>query len=556
MTQCLAGACIFSLLPVITKRLLDKAVSEHIVPLDLVIAFALIEVFVITFFRISDWVWIHYQPLLRNDLANIMLERMQQHSLCFFQDQHSGNLSSKLQDAIINITAILETVLFEFLFSFFGVTMALFAVCTTHFWFAILLSTWVITFFGIQFLLMPWATVLSRQLSESGARIMGKSVDIITNLMTVKLFVGYPRERDLIRNEQRILTQHSYAADRFLWLISFLQAITFCVYEIVCLVLLAKWYPKGLVTPGDFALIMGINGSLIPMLWNTSQQIRGLVKKYSALKQAVSVIMQSPSIIDKPEAAPLVVTKGEIVFDNVTFGYETSQGPKTLFDEFSVTIPAGQKIGLVGYSGGGKSTFTNLILRLFDVQKGRILIDGQDVRDVAQDSLRSQISMIPQDPTLFHRSLFENIRYGKPNATDEAIIRAAKKAHIHDYIMTLENGYNTEVGERGLKLSGGQRQRIAIARSFLKDAPIVIMDEATSQLDTLTERMIHNDSFEYMTGKTVIVIAHRLSTLQKMDRILVFEAGRIVQDGAHQGLLEQKGLYKTLWDMQYVELIK
>ena len=259
------------------------------------------------------------------------------------------------------------------------------------------------------------------------------------------------------------------------------------------------------------------------------------------------MVLTPLDIQDKPDATALCITHGEIIFDKVGFHYK---GTTPLFDKLPVTIEAGQKVGLVGYSGGGKTTFCNLILRLYDVTAGRITIDNQDIRDVMQDSLRAHIGMIPQDPSLFHRTLMENIRYGKDDATDDEVIEAAKRAHAHDFIAKLPNGYEALVGERGVKLSGGQRQRIAIARAILKNAPILMLDEATSQLDSVTEREIQDSLWDLMQGKTTIVIAHRLSTLLHMDRILVFDAGRIVEDGTHNELLARAGLYKTLWDAQ------
>lgn len=550
IAQWMAAICIFALMPFVTKQLLDQAIATHYVPFTPIVWFIVIEVLIPLFFRTSDWILLHYQPLLRHDVANRLLDDMQQHSLRFFHNQFSGNLSSKLQDALTNVCTILETILFDFSFSLFGVISAICAMYSVHFWFAILLLLWVVVFFSIPILTLRIAIRLSRRMSESGSEIMGQAVDIIANLMTVKLFAGYARERKLFQKRQHIFTRHSYQADRFLWCVNLFQALSFVVYAIVYISLLAVWYPKGLVTPGDFILVIGVNGSLIPMLWNTAQKIRDVVKKYSSLKQAVESIMQPHEIVDIPGAKKLAVSRGEIAFDHVGFNHAESDA-EVLFNDLSLTIPAGQKVGLVGYSGGGKTTFTNLLLRLFDAQSGKILIDGQDIKTVTQDSLRLQISLIPQDPTLFHRSLLENIRYGKPDASDADVEEVAKKAHIHDFIMTLPEGYHSGVGERGLKLSGGQRQRIAIARALLKDAPIVIMDEATSQLDSLTERQIHNDAFQHMTGKTVIVIAHRLSTLQQMDRILVFEAGKIIQDGPHQDLVAQTGLYQTLWNTQH-----
>ncbi len=257
--------------------------------------------------------------------------------------------------------------------------------------------------------------------------------------------------------------------------------------------------------------------------------------------------MDKPEFQDLPGAYELKVTKGIISFDRVLFHYK---GITPLFHNKSVIIEAGQKAGLVGYSGSGKSTFVNLILRLYDVTEGYILIDGQDIRGCTQDSLRKNIAMIPQDPSLFHRTLMENIRYGRIDANDESVVEAAKRAHAHEFIAKLPQGYNSLVGERGVKLSGGQRQRIAIARAILKNAPILILDEATSALDSVVESDIQQSLWELMQGKTTIVIAHRLSTLLHMDRILVFDMGKIVEDGTHTELLAMNGMYKTLWEAQ------
>jgi ATP-binding cassette subfamily B protein len=252
-------------------------------------------------------------------------------------------------------------------------------------------------------------------------------------------------------------------------------------------------------------------------------------------------------LTDATDAKDIHIIKGEIQFDHVSFTYKNT---KTLFKDKSVTISPGQKVGLVGYSGGGKTTFVNLILRLYDVDNGCIQIDGQDIATVTQDSLRAHIGMIPQDSSLFHRSLMENIRYGRTDATDDEVIEAAKRAHAHEFIEQLPEGYASLVGERGIKLSGGQRQRIAIARAMLKNAPILILDEATSALDSVTEHVIQVAITDLMQGKTSLVIAHRLSTLLHMDRILVFDKGKIVEDGTHSELLAKAGLYKTLWDAQ------
>lgn len=264
------------------------------------------------------------------------------------------------------------------------------------------------------------------------------------------------------------------------------------------------------------------------------------------LEQSLKIILSPIKVNDCENATELQVKNGEIIFNDVSFGY----GEKPLFKNQNVTINPFEKVGLVGYSGSGKTTFVNLILRIYDLNSGTITIDGQNIKNVTQDSIRKNIALIPQDATLFHRTLMENIKYGKPEATESEIFEAAKKAFAHDFILSLEKKYDSMVGERGIKLSGGQRQRIAIARAFLKNSPILILDEATSQLDSVTENVIQKSLTELMKNKTTVVIAHRLSTLLQMDRILVFDKGTIVQDGTHADLLSKPGLYKNLWNAQ------
>jgi ATP-binding cassette, subfamily B, bacterial len=261
----------------------------------------------------------------------------------------------------------------------------------------------------------------------------------------------------------------------------------------------------------------------------------------------VHTIVRAHDVIDSPDAEPVPITRGSIEFRNVDFGYSNE---RRVFNQLSVTIPPGQSVGLVGLSGSGKSTFVSLVLRLFDPQNGQVLIDGTDIRRMTQDSLHAQLSLIPQDPSLFHRTLLENIRYGRLEASDEEVIEAARKASAHDFIAQIKDGYHSMVGERGIKLSGGQRQRIAIARVILKNAPVLILDEATSSLDSITERAIQTTLDQVMKGKTVIVVAHRLSTVAHLDRILVFDQGRIVEDGSHADLLALRGAYYRLWSRQ------
>lgn len=298
---------------------------------------------------------------------------------------------------------------------------------------------------------------------------------------------------------------------------------------------------------GDFALIFGLTLETSYITWHTMSEVDEFNKAVGRCKQSLFALMKPLEITDKQGAKDLKCAHGKIQFNTVKFHYK---GTEPLFKHMSLNIIGGQKVGLVGCSGGGKTTFANLIMRLYDVTAGSILIDGHDIRDCTQDSLHENIGMIPQDPILFRRSLMENIRYGRSCATDEEVIESAKKAHAHEFIIGLAEGYDSLVGERGIKLSGGQRQRIAIARAILKNAPILILDEATSQLDSITESLIQDSLWELMQNKTTIVIAHRLSTLLRMDRILVFEKGNIVEDGNHDDLFNENKHYRKLWDTQ------
>jgi ATP-binding cassette subfamily B protein len=362
----------------------------------------------------------------------------------------------------------------------------------------------------------------------------------------VRLFAGQKFETNNIKN----WTNEVMTAERnFDWMLIKLfafQSFSFFIMQTITLVYLIYARSMNHITVGDFALVFTINISIVDTLWNLGRQFITFSEQLGKVTQGLRITMNKPEITDHAKATNLIVHHGKIEFKAVTFCYHHES---CLFDKLSVSIEPGQKVGLVGYSGSGKTTFVNLILRLFDINTGKIVIDEQNIAEVTQSSLRKQISLIPQDPTLFHRTLLENISYGK-EATIEEVIRAAKDAHAHEFIERLPQGYDTMVGERGIKLSGGQRQRIAIARAILKNSPILILDEATSALDSVTEQLIQESLLKLMQNKTTLVIAHRLSTLLHMDRILVFDQGKIVEDGSHNELISLNGLYAKLWRSQ------
>lgn len=499
-------------------------------------------------FRVYEYfVQIRMVPSLRKTIATKASNMLLDKSHNFFQNSLSGSLANRVNDLTDAIPEILHIVIDRFFSHGLGLLVAVATLWLINIRFALFMGIWIFAFITIAYIFSKHLTLQASKYAESGSRIMGRLVDVFSNILTVRLFAGKSSEKqgfqqvfdEAVQTERRL--QWTYF---WLWLI---LGVSFFTLQCVNFYFLIHGHQAGWVTLGDFAAVLVINMSIVDMIWTVAYDFSQFSKLTGKYKQSVQAISVPDISIDTPDATPLSVTKGHIVFENVQFKYPQAE---PLFDKKSIIINAGQKVGLVGYSGSGKTSFVNLILRIFDVTKGRILIDDQDIRQKTLDSLRENIGMIPQDPTLFHRSLMDNIRYGSPRASNEDVIKASKKAMAHDFIKKLEQEYDSMVGERGIKLSGGQRQRIAIARAFLKNAPILILDEATSQLDSLTETEIQETLWTLMENKTTLVIAHRLSTLMRMDRILVFNKGKIVEDGSHEELLAQGGLYKTLWDTQ------
>jgi ATP-binding cassette subfamily B protein len=329
--------------------------------------------------------------------------------------------------------------------------------------------------------------------------------------------------------------------------VKWFQFVAGAILKIGTLYYAINLWSRGAIQVADFVMASSLALLIISEARNLSRRFLDFFEQIGNVSNGVYTIIRPHEIIDRDRPIDHTITQGKIEFRDINFNYSEE---KNVFENFSITIASGQRVGLVGLSGSGKSTFVNLVLRLFDPQSGKILIDGVDIRDMSQESLHDQISLIPQDPSLFHRTLLENIRYGRLEASDREVIEAAKKANAHEFIQQIREGYDSMVGERGVKLSGGQRQRIAIARVILKDAPILILDEATSSLDSITEHTIQKTLDQEMKGKTVIVVAHRLSTIAHLDRILVFNQGEIIEDGSHADLLARNGAYSKLWQMQ------
>ncbi len=501
---------------------------------------------IILIFRFYDYVWLNLNPPLRRYLGLKLMKRMLRQSHYFYQHNLIGALSNKIKDVMTGVPDILKLIIDTFISQIVAILIAVATMSTVSVWFAGALVVWILIFVTGSFYLARVGRQYSDESAEMRSTVVGFISDTLSNMMSIRLFTGSAQEKAQLTDLFNHYVEVDQQRDWFFMKMFGFQGGTFVIYQGTCLLWLHKGFSNGVVTAGDFALVLAINIAIVDCLWSLSRDVDKVAELLGNINKGLQLLLLPPDIKDIVGATQLRVTRGEIIFDKVQFFY---RGTVPFFNNKSVKIEAMQKVGLVGYSGSGKSTFVNLILRFFDISSGHIYIDGQDIATVSQDSLRRAIGVIPQEPTLFHRSIMENIRYAKPNATDEQVIEAAKKAHAHEFIMAMSHGYDSYAGERGSRLSGGQRQRIAIARAFLKNAPILILDEATSQLDSLTERDIQETLTELMQGKTTLIVAHRLSTLQHMDRILVFQQGRIVQDGTHEQLLAQGGLYKQLWSV-------
>lgn len=542
-----------SLAPYILKIIIDKVVSSegnrqavwHAVQ-PYVLFYIALWIGIAFDMRLLDWVKMRAFPSIRQDLMNKMFDYLTEHSYRYFQNNFAGSLSNKIGDMHSGVISILTT-LDDAFAQLLGLIVAIGMMLLVHPIFGVILLGWAASFLCISYFFFYPIQHLSHLFSTTRTEVFGRWVDSISNITNIRLFSRNSYESQRIRASVAQAVRQDRAMEWVIIKMRIFWDISIIVLIGVNILLLVNMYQKNQVSVGDFSFIISLSISIFYNLWYLASQFVTFAEEVGKCKQALSIMEVPHEIVDKIGAKPLEITGGQIEFLDVTFHYQ--EGGR-LFKNKNIVIPAQQKIGLVGFSGSGKSTFVNLILRLFDVDMGEIRIDGQNIADVTQSSLREQITMIPQDTTLFHRSLLENIRYGRVTASDEEVIHASKMAHCHEFISQLKNGYASLVGERGIKLSGGQRQRIAVARAMLKNAPILILDEATSALDSVTEKYIQDGLHTLMQNKTTIVIAHRLSTLSQMDRILVFDNGHIIEDGTHNELIKANGHYAQLWMMQ------
>jgi ATP-binding cassette subfamily B protein len=527
---------IMNLIDIISNFTGDKAGAWHALSGPIVMGLIL-WITVEIFFRLSGILSASLFPRLEANMRMSMFDYVLHHSHLYFSNHMAGAIANKISDMPQSMTRLLQQIIYLFMPVSLALMISTILFAQISSFFAMILVGWVIIHLSICFAFSKKCGDYSNIHAEARSDLSGKIVDCLTNNTNVRLFA-----RNRYEHQYLSYFQHNEMKKHWqsLWYIEKMK-IALGIASFLGVGIALNWYmlyswQQGHLSAGEVVFIFNTTWNITMMAWLAGLELPLLFKAIGVCRQALTIIQDLHDITDTPGAKALQVIRGEIVFDHVTFHYLKHQN---LFEDKTITIKAGQKVGLVGFSGSGKSTFAN-----------HILIDGQDISKVMQDSLREQISMIPQDPSLFHRSLMENIRYGRLNATDEEVIEASKKAHCHEFIMKMPEKYDSPVGERGIKLSGGQRQRIAIARAILKNAPIIILDEATSALDSVTEREIQEGLEHLMQGHTTLVIAHRLSTLSGMDRILVFKEGKIVEDGSHEELLKTHGHYARMWGMQ------
>ncbi|KKU05471.1 MAG: ABC transporter related protein [Parcubacteria group bacterium GW2011_GWA2_45_30] len=490
---------------------------------------------------------IYLQAGAMNDLTLTAFNNLLGHSYRFFTNNFTGSLVRKVARLSRSFEEITDQIVFHilpFIIISAGILIVLFK---RHVILGTALAIWIVLFIGIYYFIANWKLKYDRARAEKDSEATGVLSDALANIVTIKLFSNYAHEKTIYRNVMNELKRLRFwgwgvgeAADA-------IQALWLIAIELVLFYAWIRLWKIGAATIGDFALIQGYLIALFHRIWDFGKVVRRVYEALADAAEMVEILNTPQDIQDVPGAKPLAISQGGIEFINVAFGFHDH---RKVLENFSLRVKPGEKIALVGSSGAGKTTIVTLLLRFHDIVTGKIFIDGQNIAEATQDSLRRSIALVPQDTILFHRTLSENIRYGRLNATEKEIMDAAQKAHCHEFISRLPYGYETYVGERGVKLSGGERQRVAIARAILASTPILVLDEATSSLDSEVEALIQDALKNLLKQKTAIVIAHRLSTIMQMDRIIVIDKGKIAEEGTHAQLLQRDGIYKRLWSLQ------
>ncbi|MBI2639940.1 MAG: ABC transporter ATP-binding protein [Candidatus Sungbacteria bacterium] len=488
-----------------------------------------------------------FEAYTMRDLENTAFANLIGHSYRFFADNFTGSLVRKVRRLSRSFEEVADNVEDKLL----ALVVAIAGVLTVLFQrypiLGALLSVWVIFFVFLYYRIAIWKMKYDLEKAEKDSETTGVLSDALANIVTIKLFSREEHEKSLFGKVLDEFTRIRLFTWRVNVVTDAVQGGLMLIINFILMYTAVRLWRDGRITIGDFALIQGVLMVIFHRIWDFGRVVRKIYESFADASEMVEIMETPYEVKDKPGVLPIAVSRGAIEFRNVGFNF---RGTRKILDDFNLSIAAGEKIALVGPSGAGKTTVVSLLLRFHDVADGGIFIDGQNIASVTQESLRRNIALVPQEPILFHRALKENIRYGRPDATDEMVIEAAMQANCHQFISGFPDGYDTYVGERGVKLSGGERQRVAIARAILASTPVLILDEATSSLDSEVESLIQEAMKNLMRKKTAIVIAHRLSTIVQMDRIVVIDEGKIVEMGKHDELLEHDGIYKRLWTLQ------
>ena len=515
---------------------------QYALPTIFLIAGLLLVIDGFTIFR--DWCYSHWSPKIQNRISVVLNDYVHGQSMSFW----TGRMAGKIHAQIMYVSRGFESVI-EF-WRIFG----LFVVIAINMGLIFSINKYVAIIFVVVFVLRAaysWAMIkpmtrATKDASGASSELSGRNVDSLSNYSVVKLFAGARKEKEYLqplRKKNIEKTMHKSFIQRLFW------GVPMLIWDVcygLTLFLCAWLYMQGKITVAEIVFTNSVFFTVMGTIGQIVNQIPTITDTLGAAAKAYEELVVPVDVMDAENATPLVVLHGKIEFCNVSFRYKK----KWILRDFNLTIKPGERIGLVGASGAGKTTLVNLLMRFYEPAHGQILIDGQDIRGITQDSLRESIAFIPQEPTMFNRTLRENIAYGRSGATIRDVRSAAKRAMAHEFIMGTDKKYDSLVGDRGIKLSGGQRQRIAIARAFLKNAPILVLDEATAALYSETEVCIQKSFDELAQGRTTLAIAHRLSTLRNMDKIVVLESGRVIEQGTHTQLLRKRGEYARLWNMQ------
>ena len=497
--------------------------------------------------RISGWLGCRTTVGIGVDVRLDLFDYLSGQPMRYFANNMAGSLGQRITATAGNLGALINTIVWRIAPPTIDFVGALIVFTTVDWRMALALAFFVIIVTAGLILFGERGRPLHRDFAGRAGVAVGEMVDVVSNMWAVKAFSARYRERDRLT----LMFNNEARAQRRSWMYTektrVIHDVALCIMAGVMLVWAVYSWSKGQITPGSVVVVSALTFRILHGSRDLALSLVDAVQQFGFVEETLRVIGQPQTVTDAPDARPLEVRGGTVEFRNVGFSYG-DRGAAIL--DLNLRIPAGQKIGVVGPSGAGKSTLIQLLQRLHDPQKGDILIDGQPIMDVKQDSLRDAVAVVPQDTTLFHRTIMENIRFGRPDATDEEVYAAARAAYCEGFIQALPEGYQTMVGERGVKLSGGQRQRIGIARAFLKNAPILVLDEATSALDTESELEIQRALTHLMRGRTVVAVAHRLSTIAAFDRIIVMSNGRVVEDGSMAELRRRGGLFDRMWRLQ------